>query len=91
VREENARVGFVLVDEVLSSGGSDHMSFQKRNIPSLFFHSGLHPDYHKVSDSPDKIDMVKLANAAKLVFLTALRLANDNQRYRYIPKPITLF
>jgi hypothetical protein len=90
-REENVRVGFVLVDEVLSSGGSDHMSFQKRKVPSLFFHSGLHPDYHRVSDSPEKIDMVKLANTAKLVFLTAVRLANDTQRYRYILKPITLF
>jgi hypothetical protein len=90
-REEDARVGFVLVDEVLSSGGSDHMSFQKRNIPSLFFHSGLHPQYHQVSDSPDLINISKLTNAARLVFLTAVRLANDNQRYRYIPKPITLF
>ena len=90
-REENARVGFVLRDEVLSSGGSDHMSFQKRNVPALFFHSGLHADYHKVSDSPDKIDMIKLANVARLVFLTTVRLANESQRYRYIPKPITLF
>jgi hypothetical protein len=91
VREENSRVGFVLRDEVLSSGGSDHMSFQKRNVPALFFHSGLHADYHKVSDSPDKIDMYKVARTARLVFLTAVHLANDTQRYRYIPKPISLF
>ncbi len=90
-REENRRVGFVLVDEVLTAGGSDHMSFQKRNIPSLFFHSGLHSDLHKVSDSAEKIDMTKLTNAARLVFLTAVRIANESQRYRYIPKPVTLF
>lgn len=90
-REANGRVGFALTDEVLTSGGSDHMSFQKRKVPSLFFHSELHPDYHKVSDSPDKIDMVKLANVARLVFLTTVRLANESRRYQYIPKPITLF
>lgn len=90
-REENARVGFVLTDEALSFGGSDHMSFQKRNIPSLFFHSGLHPQYHQVSDSPDLINIAKLTNVARLAFLTAVRVANDIHRYRYIPKPITLF
>ncbi len=92
VREENRQVGFVLVDAALRFGeGSDHMSFQKRNVPSLFFHSGVHPDLHKVTDSADKIDMIKLTNAARLVFLTTVRLANESQRYRYIPKPITLF
>jgi hypothetical protein len=89
--EMNALVGFRLGDEPLTSGGSDHMSFQKRNIPALFFHSGVHADLHKVSDNPDKIDMVKLANASRLVFLTAVRLANDTERYRYVTKPITLF
>lgn len=84
--EENARVGFVLTDEILTIGESDHESFQKRKIPSLFFHSGLHPDLHRVSDNPDKIDMAKLARAARLVFLTTVRIANDNQRYQYIPK-----
>lgn len=90
-REEDARVGFVLTNEVLSSGGSDHTSFQKRNIPSLFFHSGLHPQYHQVSDSPHLINLRKLTNVARLAFLTAVRVANDIHRYRYIPKPITLF
>ncbi len=91
--EENARVGFVLIDEILTLGGSDHESFQKRNVPSLFFHSGVHPDLHRVSDNPDKIDMTKLARAARLVFLTTVRIANENQRYRYreMPKPKSLF
>ncbi len=89
--EMNALVGFKLGDDLLTSGGSDHMTFQKRNIPAIFFHSGLHEDLHKVSDNPDKIDMIKLANASRLVFLTAVRLANDSKHYQYIPKPIKLF
>jgi hypothetical protein len=90
-REANADVGFHLWDSSLASGGSDHMSFQKRNVPSLFFHSGLHPDYHKVADNPDRINHAKVAMTARLAFLTAVRLADDSARYRYIPKPISLF
>jgi hypothetical protein len=90
-RVENARLGFVLVDDILTAGGSDHMSFQKKNIPSLFFHSGLHPDLHKVTDNPDRIDLVKLTQASRLVFLTAVHIANDMHRYRYFSKPISLF
>lgn len=90
-RVENARLGFVLVDDILTAGGSDHMSFQKKNIPSLFFHSGLHPDLHKVTDNPDRIDFVKLTQAGRLVFLTAVHIANDTHRYRYFSKPISLF
>jgi Zn-dependent M28 family amino/carboxypeptidase len=90
-RVENARVGFVLVDDILTAGGSDHMSFQKKNIPSLFFHSGLHADLHKVTDNPDKIDVIKLTQASRLVFLTAVHIANDTHRYRYFSKPISLF
>lgn len=90
-RQEDPPVGFALVDQTLSSGGSDHMSFLKRNVPSLFFHSGLHRDYHKVSDNPELMNTRKIARTAQLAFLTTLHLANDHQRYRYIQKPISLF
>lgn len=90
-RQEDPLVGFALVDTVLTSGGSDHMSFMKRSIPSLFFHSGLHPELHTVRDNPELINTKKIARAAQLAFLTAFHLANDHQRYRYISKPISLF
>lgn len=38
------------------SGGSDHGSFYAKGIPVLFFHTGDHPDYHKPSDTSEKID-----------------------------------
>ena len=41
-------------------GSSDHTSFTAKQVPVLFFFSGLHGDYHKPSDTWDKID----ANAA---------------------------
>jgi len=50
------------------AGSSDHTSFIGKRIPSLFFFSGLHTDYHKPSDTWDKIDS---AAAAKLLALVA--------------------
>jgi hypothetical protein len=75
-REENESIGFVLVDELLTSGGSDHQSFSKRSVPVLFYHSGLHPDYHKVTDHAEAINMNKVAKVARLVYRTAWRLAD---------------
>jgi hypothetical protein len=91
VREEDARVGFVLVDYVLRNAGSDHMSFMKHNIPNLFFHSGDHAEVHTVNDRPELINTLKIARAAELAFLTAYHIANDTLRYQYIPTPMTFF
>ena len=48
-------------------GASDHSSFTARGIPVLFFFSGLHSDYHKPSDTWDKIDSTDGAHVAELV------------------------
>ena len=90
-REEDARVGFVLVDQKLTMGGSDHMSFMKRNIPDLFFHSGLESVYHTVNDRPELINTRKVARTASLVFLTAYHIASDSVHYRYIPVTSPMF
>jgi hypothetical protein len=50
------------------SGASDHTSFTAKRVPALFFFSGLHTDYHKPSDTWDKIDHT---DAAKLLGLVA--------------------
>jgi hypothetical protein len=84
VLEENARIGFTLIDERVESGGSDHMSFQKKNIPAIFFFSGTHKDYHQVTDHADLINNDKVAAASRLAFLTCLRLANDPHRYKLV-------
>jgi metal-dependent amidase/aminoacylase/carboxypeptidase family protein len=38
------------------NGGSDNASFYAKKIPVLFFHTGGHPDYHRPTDDPDKVD-----------------------------------
>src|SRR5438093_857877 len=64
---------------------SDHYNFAKKGVPILFFTTGLHPDYHQVSDSPDKIDAEKEARFARLVFYLGLAVANTTQRPRWNP------
>jgi Zn-dependent M28 family amino/carboxypeptidase len=55
---------------------SDHFSYAAKGIPIIFFFTGLHPDYHQVSDSAEKIHFEKLARIAGLVYETGKRLAN---------------
>jgi len=90
-RDEDAIPGFTLVDQALTMGGSDHMSFMKRNIPDIFFHSGLENEYHTVNDVPELIDIHKIHRVAELVFLTAYHIANDTTTYRYFPTTVPLF
>ncbi len=56
VTEANRRHGFNLALGESGFGPSDHASFYKRNIPVLFFLTGSHPDYHRPSDTADKIN-----------------------------------
>lgn len=55
---------------------SDHFPFALQGIPAVRFFSGLHEDYHRPSDEPDRLDYDKLTRVARLVFLTAHRLAD---------------
>ncbi|RMF58326.1 MAG: M20/M25/M40 family metallo-hydrolase [Calditrichaeota bacterium] len=58
---------------------SDQYSFARKGVPVLMYHTGEHPDYHKVSDNPDKIKEGKIAMIARLVFRTAWHAANTDQ------------
>ena len=59
---------------------SDHYNFVKNNIPVIFYFNGTHDDYHKPSDTPDKIEYDLLENRARLVFHTAWEVANRASR-----------
>ncbi len=62
-----------------SAGGyssSDHTSFVAKKIPVLFFFSGLHSDYHKPSDTWDKINAPSAARLLDLVENAVVQLAN---------------
>lgn len=58
---------------------SDHFNFARNHIPAIFFTTGLHDDYHQVTDEASKIDNDKLARIARLVFYLGDAIANDRQ------------
>jgi Zn-dependent M28 family amino/carboxypeptidase len=58
---------------------SDHYNFAKNNIPIIFYFNGTHDDYHRASDTVDKINFDLLENRARLVFYTAWEIANRNK------------
>jgi Zn-dependent M28 family amino/carboxypeptidase len=61
---------------------SDHYNFAKNNIPVIFYFSGVHEDYHKPGDDPEKILYDKMCSIAQLVFSTAWELANQPERVK---------
>lgn len=61
---------------------SDHYNFAKKGVPSLFYFNGVHADYHKESDTADKIEYDLLQKRAQLVFATAWELANRPERIK---------
>ena len=61
---------------------SDHYNYATRGVPVVFFTSGLHDDYHKVSDEPDKIDFTKMQRVAELFVELAEAVGNRRTRPR---------
>jgi len=61
---------------------SDHYEYAQKGIPVAFFFTGLHSDYHRVTDEVDRIDFEKLRKVAQTVLATAWTLANAPDRPR---------
>ncbi|MCC9016285.1 MULTISPECIES: M28 family peptidase [Flavobacterium] len=66
---------------------SDHYNFAKFGIPSVFFFNGVHEDYHRKGDEPQKIEYDALTKRTKLAFSIAWELANRSDR-PVVDKPI---
>ena len=59
---------------------SDHFNYARYGVPIVFFFDGVHEDYHRPTDSADKIDYRKMQNIARTVFILASELANAPAR-----------
>lgn len=64
---------------------SDHWPFLKRGIPALFLFAGFHPDYHRTTDTADKINFSKLESILKLVYLTVWEVGEAPRRPQLDP------
>jgi len=61
---------------------SDHYNFAQFGIPIIFYFAGTHKDYHKPTDTVEKINFAKLEKVSRLVFLTGWGVANNDKRPR---------
>lgn len=55
---------------------SDHYNFAEKGVPVIFYFNGVHADYHRPTDTPDKIHYNLMAKRGQLVFYTAWEMAN---------------
>ena len=65
-------------------GGSDHQSFHAKNIPAVHFFTGIHSDYHKPSDTADKINIEGGTKTAELVSAITLKLWGNPERVKFV-------
>jgi Zn-dependent M28 family amino/carboxypeptidase len=59
---------------------SDHWPFLQRGVPAVWFHTGLHPDYHTGLDDADRVEYEKMQRIVKLVHQSSWDLANAPNR-----------
>ena len=65
---------------------SDHYNFARKGVPILFFFNGVHPDYHRVSDSPDKIDSEKESRILRLIYYLGRAIGDAARRPAWNPE-----
>jgi hypothetical protein len=65
-------------------GASDHTSFYVKDVPVLFFFSGLHEDYHKPSDDWEKIDTQGITEATRVMYAVVRDLADRAQTVQFV-------
>ena len=72
-------------------GPSDHSSFYRKNIPVLFYFTGLHKDYHKASDTKDKVNYEGMNDALKLIrsSIDIIQAKSDTVPFSLVPVDTT--
>jgi hypothetical protein len=84
VEEANTKFDFeVLYNVGLLTFASDQGPFIRKEVPSIFFHSGLHDEYHTPKDDTELIDFDKTEKITKLAYVTAWILANTDNPPAY--------
>lgn len=65
-------------------GGSDHVSFYKKGISSIGFHTGGHPQYHTPADDAALINVTGIGKVARYIYRTVYGLANRTGEWKFI-------
>jgi hypothetical protein len=78
VDDVNKEHGFEIVRGDSGFGSSDHASFLQIQVPCLFFTTGTHPDYHRPSDTADKINVDGLERVENFVSALWKRIDSES-------------
>jgi hypothetical protein len=93
IAEENKYVGLQLDDRFDHESAlnvffrSDQFPFVLKNIPSIWWFTGFHPDYHHTTDTADKINYPKMVKILRLAYLTAFDIGNEAHTPAFVPDP----
>jgi hypothetical protein len=68
------------------ASNSDHYTFFSRGLPTLMLHTGLHDDYHRPSDDPEKLNSEGMQQVSRLLFSITFALADAPQLSRFRPE-----
>jgi hypothetical protein len=88
IDKANEDIGFKFVRHNKEFFRSDQVSFYDKKIPVFFFFSGFHPDYHKPSDTADKINIAGMTKVATLVERILVKLTTEPKRQEYAEVPL---
>jgi len=90
----NEKIGLKLLDtiEFAFDYGSDHYPFYAKGIPAIDYTSSYHEDFHKITDTVEKVNIDKVSKVAELIFRVAYEIATtdikfDKPKYVYVPFP----
>jgi len=75
------------INESDDVGRSDHLSFYVKKIPVLHFFTGNHGDYHRATDTWEKLNIEGMAKVSDLVMLTALKIADTKEPISFVSLP----
>jgi Zn-dependent M28 family amino/carboxypeptidase len=89
VQARHPELGLTLSDDIWPEERfffrSDHFNFARKEIPSLFFFSGVHEDYHQPSDEVESLDVDKAARISRMIFHIVREIADAPARPAWDP------
>ncbi|MGC4035589.1 MAG: M20/M25/M40 family metallo-hydrolase [Chitinophagaceae bacterium] len=84
IAEANPKAAFSIRIDSSGIGPSDHTSFYMKNIPVLFFFTGIHSDYHKPTDDADKINYTGEYKVVRYINDIITNLDKQNQKLAFL-------
>ena len=84
VTQTNKKFDFKILRIPGGTGPSDHDSFYRKKVPVLFFFTGTHRDYHRPTDTPDRINLAGMKKVVDMAESLAAHFAAQTDRPKYL-------